>query len=141
MNKRYYIAVPNKVNWGYQTVPTWKNYSFTGTFEDAQKKAIELFTNEGYLEENIIDNLVSYYDSESYDKMYENWDSFSEEQKYESSKEFYTDFLEFIIDDFSPPFKSSCSVPSSWFRIVLCVNGRRPITLGDDRSKDNNNKK
>ena len=101
MNKRYYIAVPNKVKWGYQTVPTWKNYSFTGNLEDAQKKAIELFTNEGYLEENIIDNLVSYYDSESYDKIYENWDSFSEEQKYESSKDFYKDFLEFSIDDFN----------------------------------------
>ena len=101
MKQRYYIAIPNKVKWGYQTVPTWKNYSFTGSFEDAQKTAIELFTNEGYLKENIIDNLVSYYDSESYDKIYGNWDSFSEEQKYKSSKEFYKDFLEFIIDDFN----------------------------------------
>lgn len=35
IKQRYYISVPNKVKWEYQTIPTWKNYSFTGSIEEA----------------------------------------------------------------------------------------------------------
>lgn len=101
MNQRYYIAVPNKItNWGYQTMPTWKNYSFTGTLEDAQDKAIELFTEAGYLnEDDILDYLSDYYDENTYQKLYYSWDNLSDEEKHKHTKKFYVDFLRFEIDD------------------------------------------
>ena len=35
MENRYYIAVPTKVKrFSYQTIFTWKNYSFTGTHDE-----------------------------------------------------------------------------------------------------------
>ena len=103
MENRYYIAVPKKIkNWSYQTIPTWKNYSYTGTLEKAQMKAIELFVNEGNLDyDEILESLSEYHNPEIYNEIYENWDNFSEEKKYEYCKEFYKDYLEFEIDDFN----------------------------------------
>ena len=59
---RYYIAVPKKIDsWSYQTLYTWKNYCFNGTYEEAIIKAIELFQDEGYLQETFIEDIFHYY--------------------------------------------------------------------------------
>ena len=53
---RYYIAVPKLIKEpSYQTILTWKNYSFTGTYDEALIKAIILFRNEGYFGEQGVD--------------------------------------------------------------------------------------
>ena len=81
---RYYIAVPNKTEPSYQTIFTWTNYSFTGTYEDAMQTGIELFEEHGLLD-NIIEDLIYFYDegnsgdndddSDEEDKLIENdWD-------------------------------------------------------------------
>jgi hypothetical protein len=87
MNQRYYIAVPNKVKWTYQTIPTWKNYSFTGTLEEARQKALELFKQEGYLYDELED-LFEFYDEDKYNQIYEKWDNLDDQEKYECCKEF-----------------------------------------------------
>ena len=62
---RYYIAVPKLIKEpSYQTILTWKNYSFTGTYDQALIKAIILFRNEGYFGEQGVD---------FYDKYEEFW--------------------------------------------------------------------
>ena len=58
---RYYIAVPRKIEkFSYQTIFSWTNYSFIGTYDEAIIKAIELFKEEGYFE-NIYDDIYHYY--------------------------------------------------------------------------------
>ena len=104
----YYIAVPDKVKYSYQSFPTWKNYSFTGTLYEAQEKAIELFIKSGDLEINMMDNLIEYYlhkypcrDEKFLNEMEKNWNNYSEQDKKVYLKEFYNDYLEFYIDDFN----------------------------------------
>ena len=104
----YYIAVPDKVKYSYQSFPTWKNYSFTGTLYEAQEKAIELFIKAGYLDEDIFINLSEYYldkfplgDEKYLDDLEENWDKFTDDEKRNHLKNFYDDYLEFYIDDFN----------------------------------------
>lgn len=103
MENRYYIAVPKKIkNWSYQTIPTWRNYSYQGKLKDAQLKAIELFVNEGHLDyDEILESLSEYHEPTIFDNIYENWENLSEEEKYEYCKEFYKDFLEFQIDEYN----------------------------------------
>ena len=100
--QRYYIAVPNKVKWTYQTIASWKNYSFTGTLEEAQKKAIELFIEEGHLDnDEILDCLSDYFDESTFNQISENWEDLLDEEKYKYCKNFYSDYLQFEIDDFN----------------------------------------
>ena len=102
MSQRYYIAVPKKIEkWGYQTIPTWKNYSFTGTLREAQETAIELFTEEGHLEEDMLKNIEEYYDSGEFDKISSKWDEMSDDDQYETCKTFYEEYLKFICDDYN----------------------------------------
>ena len=99
MTNRYYIAIPKKIkNWSYQTIPTWKNYSFTGTLREAQEIAIDLFIQEGHLD-NVLDELADYYNENEYNKICEIWEDINEDKQYEYLKIFYDDYLKFEIDD------------------------------------------
>ena len=106
--ERYYIAVPNEFKYGYQSFPTWKNYSYSGTLIEAQEKAIELFVEAGYLHENMLNNLSEHYldkfplgDEKYLDDLEENWDNFTIDEKRKHLKNFYDDYLEFYIDDYN----------------------------------------
>ena len=99
MSQRYYIAVPKKIkNWGYQTILSWKNYSYTGTLREAQEKAIELFIQEEHIS-NVLNELINYYDENEYNNICDKWNEYDEDKKYEYCKPFYNDYLEFEIDD------------------------------------------
>ena len=101
MSQRYYIAVPKKIkNWGYQTIPTWKNYSFTGTLREAQETAIDLFIQEGHLD-NILDELDDYYNEQEYEKICEKWEDIDLDKQYEYLKVFYDDYLRFENDEYA----------------------------------------
>ena len=99
VKQRYYIAVPNKIeNFGYQTIPTWKNYSFTGTFEDAKDNAIKLFKHEGLIDDyHILDELDD--NTEKFNELYNNWDNLTEKEKDSHRKIAYDNILNFIIDE------------------------------------------
>ena len=106
--QKYYIAVPNEFKYSYQSFPTWKNYSFTGTLIEAQEKAIELFVKAGYLDCNMLINLSEHYldnfplgDEKYLDNLEENWDKFTIDEKRKHLKNFYDDYLEFYIDDYN----------------------------------------
>lgn len=107
MEERYYIAVPNKVDrFSYQTIFTWTNYSFTGTYDNAMITAIKLFEEHGHFD-NIIDKLIDYYeknknisdkesdeesDVESDLKWYD-WDTWDAEEKWENCREYFIDLF------------------------------------------------
>ena len=92
MEDRYYIAVPDKVEFSYHTIFSWKNYSFTGTYEDAMKTAIELFIEHGYFT-NICNDLEYFYkkdedENDDDDDVDENdKDDESENDKYDEDKD------------------------------------------------------
>ena len=101
MTQRYYIAVPKKIkNWGYQTIPSWKNYSFTGTLREAQETAIDLFIQESHLN-NPLDELDDYYDEQEYEKICETWEDIDLDKQYEYLKVFYNDYLRFENDEYA----------------------------------------
>jgi len=100
MSQRYYIAIPNNVKWTYQTIPTWKNYSFTGSLREAQEKTIELFKNNGNIDDDtILDSLSYYYDEKQYKIICNEWEDIDDDKKYEYCKIYYDDYLKFYIDD------------------------------------------
>ena len=101
MENRYYIAVPTKVKrFSYQTIFTWKNYSFTGTHDEAMMTAIELFDEDGHFD-NIVDNLIDYYEkdhgennaNEEYKCKWYDWDNWSIEEKWENCRNYFIDFF------------------------------------------------
>lgn len=119
MEDRYYIAVPNKVEFSYQTIFSWENYSFTGTYEDAMKTAIELFIEHGYFD-NICSDLEYFYkdndsnendndvdendidneDDENYDGCWWlDWDEWDIDEKWENCKDYFKDFFRFTQDE------------------------------------------
>lgn len=99
MSQRYYIAVPKKIkNWGYQTILSWKNYSYTGTLREAQERAIKLFIEEEHIS-NVLNELIDYFDENEYNNICDKWDELDEDKKYEYCKPFYDDYLKFEIDD------------------------------------------
>ena len=103
MEDRYYIAVPNKVEFSYQTIFSWENYSFTGTYEDAMKTAIELFIEHGYFT-NICSDLEYFYkdndDNENDDECrWLDWDEWDIDEKWENCKDYFKDFFRFTQDE------------------------------------------
>lgn len=103
MEDRYYIAVPNKVEFSYQTIFSWENYSFTGTYEDAMKTAIELFIEHGYFD-NICSDLEYFYkdndDNENDDECrWLDWDEWDIDEKWENCKDYFKDFFRFTQDE------------------------------------------
>ena len=103
MEDRYYIAVPNKVEFSYQTIFSWENYSFTGTYEDAMKTAIELFIEHGYFD-NICSDLEYFYkdnDSDENDDecRWLEWDEWDIDEKWENCKDYFKDFFRFTQDE------------------------------------------
>ena len=103
MEDRYYIAVPNKVKFSYQTIFSWENYSFTGTYEDAMKTAIELFIEHGYFD-NICSDLEYFYkdndDNENDDECrWLDWDEWDIDEKWENCKDYFKDFFRFTQDE------------------------------------------
>ena len=98
MIKRYYIAVPNNNKpYTYQTIPTWKNYSFTGSYDDAMITAIQLFTDHGHFGNyNDKDDILFYYQGlkENYEadlSDYQDWDA---EEKWHNFKEYYINYFD-----------------------------------------------
>ena len=118
MTQRYYIAVPNiPKNVSYHHIPSWTNYSFTGTYDEAMVTAIELFEEKNFFDDSsqIIDNLIHFYkndstendsteknfsdsDSDEDDKWY-NWDDWSAGEKWENCKDYFKDFFRFTQDE------------------------------------------
>ena len=103
MEDRYYIAVPNKVEFSYQTIFSWENYSFTGTYEDAMKTAIELFIEHGYFD-NICSDLEYFYkdndDNKNDDECrWLDWDEWDIDEKWENCKDYFKDFFRFTQDE------------------------------------------
>ena len=107
MEDRYYIAVPNKVEFSYQTIFSWENYSFTGTYEDAMKTAIELFIEHGYFD-NICSDLEYFYkEDDDENNVDENddecrwldWDEWDVDEKWENCKDYFKDFFRFTQDE------------------------------------------
>jgi hypothetical protein len=99
--KQYYIAVPDELKLSYQSFPTWKNFSFTGTLEDAKNKAIKLFWEANYFDD-ILEKLVDYCDEEDvegYEDLCEKWESLSRQEKDEYCKLYYEDVLDFSSSD------------------------------------------
>ncbi len=100
--QRYYIAVPDNKKYGYQTIPTWKNYSYTGTLFEAQEKAIELFIKAGYLENDMLTNLSEFYldtnpfgDEKYLDTLEELWETDNDIEKNKHLKKFYDSYLKY----------------------------------------------
>jgi len=119
MEDRYYIAVPDKVEFSYHTIFSWKNYSFTGTYEDAMKTAIELFIEHGYFT-NICNDLEYFYKDNDSDKndndvdendinneddendddcWWLDWDEWDIDEKWKNCKDYFKDFFEFTQDE------------------------------------------
>ena len=114
MTQRYYIAVPNiPKNVSYHHIPSWTNYSFTGTYDEAMITAIELFEEKNLFHDSsqIIDNLIHFYkndstendsteknfsddddDDDDDDKWY-NWDDWDADLKWENCKDYFIDYF------------------------------------------------
>ena len=101
---RYYIAVPSKIEkFSYQTIFTWTNYSFTGSYEEVIIKAIELFQKEGYFEK-FIDDICHYYGEDNEIEMSEvldAWDNNDYETMWENTPDYFKDYFDFVSDDFN----------------------------------------
>ena len=102
MIQRYYIAVPNiPKNVSYHHIPSWTNYSFTGTYDEAMITAIELFEEKNFFDDSnqIIQNLIDFYKNDSTDsdsdedhKWYD-WDYWGAGEKWENCKEYFIDYF------------------------------------------------
>ena len=103
---RYYIAVPHLVKQpSYQTILTWKNYSFTGTHDEAIIKAIHLFREEGYFE-NLYNDIDYYYGDQGYPNTDFNLlDDYWENEKYYELftliPEYFKNYFRFEADDYN----------------------------------------
>ena len=101
---RYYIAVPKNQNFSYQTICTWKNYSFTGTYDEAVIKAIKLFSEEGYFED-YIDQITNFYDTEQRYHMWEEareaWYNEDYKSMWENTSSYFIDYFQFESDDYN----------------------------------------
>lgn len=101
---RYYIAVPTKIEkFSYQTIFTWTNYSFTGSYEECIVKAIELFREEGYFK-NLIDDICNYYGEEDNIEISDILDALQNddyETMWENAPNYFKDYFDFVSDDFN----------------------------------------
>ena len=101
---RYYIAVPDNKKWSYQTIFTWKNYSFTGTYEEAVIKAIELFSEEGYFED-YKDKIYDFYGTDQRYHMWEDakeaWYNDDYESMCKNTFSFFEDYFQFESDEYN----------------------------------------
>ncbi len=101
---RYYIAVPKNQNFSYQTICSWKNYSFTGTYDEAVIKAIELFSEEGHFED-YIEQITNFYDTEQRYHMWEEareaWYNEDYESMWKTAKSYFIYYFEFESDDYN----------------------------------------
>ena len=101
---RYYIAVPKNQKFSYQTIYRWKNYSFTGTYDEAVIKAIELFSEEGYFED-YIDLITNFYETDQRYHMWEDakepWYNEDYEPMWKTAKSYFIDYFEFESDDYN----------------------------------------
>ena len=124
---RYYIAVPDNKKWSYQTIFTWKNYSFYGTYHEAIVKAIELFSEEGYFED-YKDKIYDFYGTDVAYKMHDAYDAWADED-YESmwnnTSSFFEDYFQFESDDYNKGiiewdnFDNECM--KNWDEDEVCV--------------------
>ena len=101
---RYYIAVPKNQKFSYQTIYRWKNYSFTGTYDEAVIKAIELFSEEGYFED-YIEQITNFYDTEQRYHMWEEareaWYNEDFESMWKNTASYFIDYFKFESDDYN----------------------------------------
>ena len=97
--QRYYIAIPERVaNNGYQSIPSWKNYSFYGSLEEAKGLAYKLFSREGYFED-ILYELINYYGNSKEIEI--NWNKWSIKEKITNCEEYFNDFFRFRKDEYN----------------------------------------
>ena len=87
----------------YQTIFTWTNYSFIGSYEEAIVKAIELFREEGYFEK-LIDDICHYYGEEDeieISDVLDSWQNNDYETMWENTPDYFKDYFDFVSDDFN----------------------------------------
>lgn len=53
-SQRWYIAVPRKLPFSYHRPPLWTNYRYEGTRDAAFAKAVQLFTDEGWIDDDTV---------------------------------------------------------------------------------------
>ena len=100
---RYYIAVPKNQKFSYQTIYRWKNYSFTGTYDEAVIKAIELFSKEGYFED-YKDKIYDFYGTDVAYRMHDAYDAWADEDfesMWKNTASYFIDYFEFESDDYN----------------------------------------
>ena len=100
---RYYIAVPKNQKFSYQTIYRWKNYSFTGTYDEAVIKAIELFSEEGYFED-YKDKIYDFYGTDVAYRMHDAYDAWADEDfesMWKNTASYFIDYFEFESDDYN----------------------------------------
>ena len=99
---RYYIAVPKNQKFSYQTIYRWKNYSFTGTYDEAVIKAIELFSEEGYFED-YKDKIYDFYGTDVAYRMHDAYDAWADEdfESTENTASYFIDYFQFESDDYN----------------------------------------
>ena len=98
---RYYIAVPKNQKFSYQTIYRWKNYSFTGTYDEAVIKAIELFSEEGYFKD-YKDKIYDFYGTDIAYRMHDAYDAWADkdfESMWKNTASYFIDYFEFESDD------------------------------------------
>ena len=100
---RYYIAVPKNQKFSYQTIYRWKNYSFTGTYEEAVIKAIELFSEEGYFED-YKDKIYDFYGTDVAYRMHDAYDAWADndyKSMWKNTASYFIDYFKFESDDYN----------------------------------------
>ena len=98
---RYYIAVPDKKKWSYQTIFTWKNYSFTGTYHEAIVKDIELFYKEGYFDDYKYE-IKNFYGTDVAYRMHDAHDAWADgdyESMWQNTSSYFIDYFQFDSDE------------------------------------------
>lgn len=100
---RYYIAVPKNQNFSYQTICSWKNYSFTGTYDEAVIKAIELFSEEGHFDD-YKDQIYNFYGTDIAYRMHDAYDAWADEDfesMWKNTASYFIDYFQFESDDYN----------------------------------------
>ena len=100
---RYYIAVPKNQKFSYQTIYRWKNYSFTGTYDEAVIKAIELFHEEGYFDD-YKDQIYNFYGTDIAYRMHDAYDAWADkdfESMWKNTASYFIDYFKFESDDYN----------------------------------------
>lgn len=97
---RYYIGVPKFQDLTYGNIRSWKNYSFTGTYEEAAIKAIELFSEEGYFKD-YIDKITYFYrlsdklNDDLMEKARVAWYNNDYKSMWKNTSEYFVDYFKF----------------------------------------------